>query len=97
VPRTLWLLFGAVVLVLLIAAANVGNLFLLRFEARRRESAIRTALGADRAQMAAHFLAETLLLCVAAGAAGIALAAAGLRVLLAIAPANVPRLAEVSL
>lgn len=97
VPRTLWLLFGAVVLVLLIAAANVGNLFLLRFEARRRESAIRTALGADRAQMAAHFLAETLLLCVAAGAAGIALAVAGLRVLLAIAPTNVPRLAEVTL
>jgi predicted permease len=97
VPRTLWLLFGAVVLVLLIAAANVGNLFLLRFEARRRESAIRTALGADRAQMAAHYLAETLLLCVAAGAAGIGLAAAGLRVLLAIAPTNVPRLSEVAL
>jgi putative ABC transport system permease protein len=97
VPRALWLLFGAVALVLVIAAANVGNLFLLRFEARRRESAIRTALGAGRAEMAAHYLSETLLLCLAAAGAGVVLATAGLRALLAIAPTNIPRLAEVSL
>lgn len=97
VPRALWLLFGAVLLVLFIAAANVGNLFLLRFEARRRESAIRTALGAARGQMAAHYLAETLLLCVAAAVAGVGIAVGGLRGLLAIAPTNIPRLAEVTL
>src|SRR5690606_33501146 len=96
VPRTMWMLFGAVLLVLLIAAANVGNLFLLRFESRRRESAIRSALGAARLDMAAHYLAETLLLCVAAAGAGVVLAAVGLRALLAIAPTNIPRLAEVS-
>ncbi|MBX3131912.1 MAG: ABC transporter permease [Gemmatimonadaceae bacterium] len=97
VPRALWLLFGAVLLVLCIAAANVGNLFLLRFEARRRESAIRTALGAARGQMAVHYLAETLLLCLAAAAAGVVIAIGGLRALLAIAPTNIPRLSEVTL
>ncbi len=97
VPRVLWMLFGAVVLVLCIAAANVGNLFLLRFEARRRESAIRSALGAHRAHMAAHYLAETLLLCVTAAIAGLAFAVVALRALIAIAPANIPRLADVSL
>jgi predicted permease len=97
VPRVLWMLFGAVVLVLCIAAANVGNLFLLRFEARRRESAIRSALGAHRAHMAAHYLAETLLLCLTAGVAGLAFASVALRALIAIAPANIPRLANVAL
>jgi putative ABC transport system permease protein len=97
VPRTLWTLFGAVLLVLLIAAANVGNLFLLRFEARRRESAIRTALGAGWGDMAAHYLAETLMLCLTSAAAGVALAAVGLRALLAIAPTNIPRLGEVAM
>ncbi len=97
VPRVLWMLFGAVVLVLCIAAANVGNLFLLRFEARRRESAIRSALGAHRAHMAVHYLAETLVLCVAAALAGLGFAVIALRALLAIAPANIPRLSEVSL
>lgn len=97
VPRALWLLFAAVILVLVIAAANVGNLFLLRFEARRREAAIRSALGAGRGQMAAHYLAETLLLCGAAWVAGVGLAALALQGLLRIAPPNIPRLGEVAL
>ncbi len=97
VPRALWMVFGAVALVLLIAAANVGNLFLLRFEARRRESAIRSALGAQRLQMAVHYLAETMLLCVVSAATGVALAAVVLRAVMAIAPTDIPRLAAISL
>lgn len=94
---TLWMLFGAVGLVLVIALANVANLFLVRMEARRRESAIRTALGADRPRMLALFLSESLLLTLVAGAVGLALAWVGLRSLLVIAPTNIPRLAGVTL
>jgi putative ABC transport system permease protein len=97
VPKTLWALFGSVLLVLMIAAANVANLFLVRMDARRRESAIRTALGADRAQMATHYLSESLILAIAGGIAGVLIANAGLRGLLAIAPTSIPRLAQVTL
>ncbi|MBX9855593.1 MAG: ADOP family duplicated permease [Gemmatimonadaceae bacterium] len=96
-PRTLWMLFGAVLLVLGIATMNVANLYLVRLDVRRRESAVRTALGADRVHIAAHHLAETLLLCLGAAAAGITLAAVALHVLLAIAPTDIPRLASVTL
>ncbi len=95
--KSLWVLFGAVALVLCIACANIANLFLVRMESRRRESAIRTALGADRARMAVHFLSESLLLTVCAGIAGVVLARAGLGAILAIAPTDVPRLATVGL
>lgn len=97
IPRTLWMLFGAVSLVLLIAAANVSNLFMVRMEARRRDAAIRNALGADRAQMATHFLSETMLLATTAALLSVILAAIGLRALLAIAPADIPRLSAVTL
>jgi putative ABC transport system permease protein len=97
IPKTLWALFGSVVLVLLIAVANVANLFMVRMDSRRRESTIRTALGADMAHMAAHYLSESLLLCGTAAIAGITIAAVGLRALLAIAPQNIPRLAAVTL
>jgi len=93
----LWMLFAAVGLVLVIAFANVANLFLVRMEARRRESAIRTALGADRPRMLALFLSESLLLTTVAGAIGCGVAWAGLRALLVIAPTNIPRLAAVSM
>lgn len=96
-PRLLWMLLGAVVLVLLIAAANVSNLFLVRFEVRRRESAVRSALGADRLQMAAHYLAESLVLCMGAALAGVLFAAVAIRVLVAIAPTDIPRLSTISL
>ena len=97
VPRALWMLFSAQLLVLGIAVANVGNLFLVRMDARRRESAVRTALGAERVQMAAHYLSESLLLCGAAAIAAIALAAGGIKLLRAIAPTDVPRLSTVTL
>ena len=96
-PRTMWMLFGAVTLVLLIAAANVAGLFIVRHESRRRESAVRVALGADRRHMAAHYLAESLVLCVAAAVLGVWLSFAGLRLLLAIAPPEIPRLATVGM
>ena len=97
VTRALWILFGSVCLVLLIAGANVANLFLVRTDARRREVAMRTALGADRSHLAWHYLTESLLLTVVAGALAIVIAQALLRVLLAIAPSELPRLAEVRL
>lgn len=97
VPKTLWALFGSVVMVLLIAVANVANLFIVRLESRRREATIRTALGADRLHMATHYLSESLLLCGLAAVAGIAIAMGGLRVLIAAAPTNIPRLAAVTL
>ncbi|MFN2564478.1 MAG: ABC transporter permease, partial [Gemmatimonadaceae bacterium] len=68
VARVLWILFGAVGLVLLIACANVANLFLVRMEARRHEAAIRAALGASRGHLATHYLAESVLLALVAGA-----------------------------
>jgi putative ABC transport system permease protein len=96
IVRGLWLIFGAVGFVLLIAAANVANLFLVRIEARRREVAVRTALGADRAHLAIHYLTESVLLALAAGVAAVAMAAGLLHVVLAIAPQTLPRLAEVA-
>jgi predicted permease len=97
IPRMLWIILGAVALVFIIAFANVGNLFLVRAEARAREVAIRTALGAARTRLAAHALAESLLLTTIAGAAAVAIAAGGLGLLVRLAPRDVPRLAEAAL
>ena len=96
IVRGLWLIFAAVAFVLLIAAANVANLFLVRIDARRREVAVRTALGADRAHLAIHYLTESILLAIAAGVAAIAIGAVLLHVVLVIAPQTLPRLAEVA-
>lgn len=93
--RILWMLLGAVGIVLVIACANVANLFLVRVEARRREVAVRTALGADRAHLAWHYVTESVLLAAVAGALGVALAWGAIRLLLAIAPASIPRLTEI--
>jgi putative ABC transport system permease protein len=97
IDRVLWMLLGAVSLVLLIACANVANLMLVRAEARRRELAMRAALGAERAHMAVHYLTESVLLAAAAALAGIALAWAGIRLLLSSAPSTLPRLGDVAL
>ncbi|MGH7717374.1 MAG: ADOP family duplicated permease [Gemmatimonadaceae bacterium] len=95
IARTLWVLLGAVGLVLVIACANVANLFLVRMEARRREAAIRTALGAQRSQLAMHYLSESLVIAVVAGTAAVLLAHVGVRALVTLAPPDLPRLSEV--
>jgi predicted permease len=97
VTRALWILLAAVALVFLVAAANVANLFLVRTDARRREMAMRVALGAGRAHLAAHFFAEGLVLSLTAAALGVVLAVVGLNLLLAGAPDGIPRLGEVHL
>ncbi len=93
--RALWILFGSVMVVLFIAAANLSNLFLVRLDARRREMAVRAALGADRVHLAVQLFAESLIIAVAAGALAVLLAAVGLKLLLVYAPSDLPRLAEV--
>ena len=95
--KPLWILFGSVVFVLLIAGANVANLFLVLVESRRRELAVRSALGASRARIARAFLAESFVLALAGGATGLLMAWAGIRLLVAHGPTALPRLHEVSM
>jgi putative ABC transport system permease protein len=97
VREPLWLLLGAVALVLLIACANVGGLTLGRVAARDAELALRTALGATRERLMRQLLVESLLLALVGGGIGVALALLGVKALIAIAPANLPRLDDVGL
>ena len=97
VGNVLWVVMGTIGVVMLIACTNVANLLLVRAEGRHQELAIRAALGAGRARIAREVLSECVLLALMGGVLGIGIALAGLRLLAAIGPANLPRLHEISL
>ena len=97
VSGMLWMVFGTVGLLLLVACANVANLFLLRGESRRREFAVQLALGSGRARIAGQLLGEALTLSLGSGLLGIGIAHAGLRVLQRTAPGQIPALGEMSI
>jgi len=97
VGNVLWVLMGSIILVLLVACANVANLLLVRVEGRRQELAIRSALGADRKSISAGLLFESLILGCTGAIIGLGLAFGALRVLVAAAPTGLPRLHEIGI
>jgi putative ABC transport system permease protein len=97
VRRMIYLLFGAVGFLLLIATANVANLLLARAGSRTREIAVRAAIGAGRFRIVAQLVTESMVLAAVSSLAGLLIAAWGTRALLAIAPGGIPRLGEVRL
>jgi predicted permease len=97
VARPMWILFGAVAIVLVIACANVANLFMVRAEARQRDLAVRRAIGAARAQLIRLQMSEAAVVAGLAGALAVGLALLTLPAFLRAAPAGVPRLGDVRL
>ncbi len=97
IEPTLWILLGAVGFLLLIACANVANLFLVRSEARHGEVAIRAALGAGRGRLATAVFFESLVFGVAGGLLALPLALLGVRLLVRFGPRELPRLDEISI
>jgi predicted permease len=97
VGNVLWVVMATIGVVMLIACTNVANLLLVRADGRRQELAVRSALGAGRWRIARELWLESVTLGLLGGAAGMGVAYAGLRLLTAIGPENLPRLSEISL
>jgi predicted permease len=97
IKTVLWVVMATIGVVMLIACTNVANLLLVRADARQQELAVRSALGAGRWRIARELLLESLTLGLLGGAAGVSVAYAGLRLLTAVGPAELPRLSEISL
>lgn len=97
VRPALWILLGAVAMVLLIACVNISNLLLVRAAGRRKEMAMRRALGAGTRRLVRQLLTESVLLAAAGGSAGLALAAFAVRILRASAPPGIPRLENLAI
>src|SRR5262249_19749183 len=95
VRRALWLLWGAVIFILLIACTNTANLLLVRASARQKETAIKAALGAGRGRIARQLITESLLLSLMAGTAGLLIAFWGIKALTYFGADQLPRLGEV--
>jgi len=95
ISTALWVLLASAGIVLLVACANIANLFLVRSEGRQREIGVRRALGARTGNVAAYFLAESAILSAAGGALGLAAAWGGVRLLVAYGPTTLPRLQEI--
>ena len=93
----LWILMGTIGVVLLIACANVANLLLVRIDGRQRELALRVALGAGWSRIAREILLESVVLAIAGGVLGVALASAALGLLVSAGPATLPRLDEIAI
>jgi predicted permease len=95
--QVLWIMFGAVAMVLVLASANVAGLVLTRAIGRQREIALRLALGASRVRVVRQLFTESFLLALAGGVVGVVLATLGLQALLSMAPLSLPRLDEVAI
>jgi predicted permease len=97
IHTVLWVVMGTIGVVMLIACTNVANLLMVRADTRQQELAVRSALGAGRWRIARELLLESVTLGLLGGALGVAVAYAGLHLLRAVGPADLPRLSEISL